>query len=127
MVHSWNRARRAVGTVPQISGIGVPVDGAIIGDLEGRIAVLVEIFPLPGANGFGVARSIGMGNARSKEQNQRDGPGGLRNGCHDVAHCRLSARYSTASSSDASSQNYSPTRFGAWPRLLILGVVAAST
>ena len=34
-------ALKAVGTVPQISDIGVPVDGAIIGDLEGRIAVLV--------------------------------------------------------------------------------------
>jgi hypothetical protein len=43
-----------------------------------------------------------------------------------VAPCRLSACYSTASS-DASCQNYSPTRFGAWPRLPTLGVVAAST
>ena len=67
-------ALQAVGAVPQISDIGVPVDGAIIGDLEGRVAVLVEIFPVPGADGFGVARSIGVSSACRKKKESKPRP-----------------------------------------------------
>jgi hypothetical protein len=35
-------ALQAVGTVPQISGVGVPVDGAIIGDLEGTCSSAIR-------------------------------------------------------------------------------------
>jgi hypothetical protein len=48
MARSLNRARRARGIASswhRTSNIGVPVDGATTGDLEGRVAVLIEIFP----------------------------------------------------------------------------------
>jgi hypothetical protein len=63
----------ALGMVTPKSGIGVPVDGAVAADLEGRVAVLIEILAVLVLDGSGIAAAVG-----NRESRQRQEQGGHR-------------------------------------------------
>ncbi len=61
----------ALGMITAVSGIGVPVDGAVCRDLERRIAVLVKIFAVLGFDRGGITAAVGKSKISEREIPER--------------------------------------------------------
>src|SRR5215471_12952861 len=64
----------AIGVIPAKSRIRVPVDGSILLDLVGRIALGVGIFAVLLLDGRRVAGPVGPGEARAEQERQEERP-----------------------------------------------------